>query len=66
MESCFHKPAKRIMDALLLLILGRRTRQDPLSGKISFVHEAKLGKKKRFSPNKNENFEHCNVLVNVL
>ena len=32
MESCFHKPAKRIMDALLLLILGRRTRQDPLSG----------------------------------
>ena len=60
MESCFHKPAKRIMDALLLLILGRRTREDPLSGKISFVHEAKLGKKKKgFPRNKNENFEHC-------
>ena len=40
------------MDALLLLILGRRTRQDPLSGKISFVHEAKLGKKKKVSPKK--------------
>ena len=38
------------MDALLLLILGRRTRQDPLSGKISFVHEAKLGKKKKVFP----------------
>ena len=38
------------MDALLLLILGRRTREDPLSGKISFVHEAKLGKKKKVSP----------------
>ena len=50
MESCFHKPAKRIMDALLLLILGRRTREDPLSGKISFVHEAKLGKKKKVFP----------------
>ena len=51
MESCSHKPAKRIMDALLLLILERRRRQDPLRGKISFVHEAKLGKiKKRFSP----------------
>ena len=48
------------MDALLLLILGRRTREDPLSGKISFVHEAKLGKKKKgFPRNKNENFEHC-------
>ena len=41
------------MDALLLLILGRRTRQDPLS-KIK-----KKRKKKGFPPNKNENFEHC-------
>ena len=44
------------MNAWLLLILGRRIRQDPLRGKISIVARQE---KKGFPGNKNEDFEHC-------
>ena len=64
MEDCFHKPAKRIMDTWLLLILGRRTRQDPLRGKICIsvqTGKARQGKTWGFPRNKNENVEHRKV-----
>ena len=50
-KAVFINWAKRIMDAWLLLILGRRTRQDPLRRKISIVQRGKARQEKlRFSP----------------
>ena len=56
------------METWLLLILGRRTRQDPLRGKISIVQRGKARprqEKKGFPRNKNENFEHCKDVLQI-